>query len=106
MKPSGCSRLEPGTPKSEIVVIRVSIVTGAALKSDLTLPKLAPAFTPAYQPVQLKTEAGAGAGGEAALTDAERAKAPAVKAAIANALIITHQDPRQASWKRCDLSVP
>src|SRR5262249_38160472 len=62
------------------------------LKSVLTLPKLAPAFTPAYQPVQLYTGAeGAGIG---ALTGISAAKAgvpinPATAIMVASLLIVT-----------------
>ena len=46
-------------------------VAGAPLKSVLTLLKAAPAFTPAYQPVQLSAGAGAGGGALTAISPAK-----------------------------------
>src|SRR5271166_4377623 len=68
MNPLGCSVLELAKPGT----VLVPTVIGAMLKSVLTLPKLAPTFTPAYQPVQLWTGAGNGGG---ALTAISAAKA-------------------------------
>jgi hypothetical protein len=52
MKPSGYSLLET-KPGVEKVLVGAVVVTEMGAKSVFTLPKLAPAFTPKYQPVQL-----------------------------------------------------
>ena len=70
-------------PTNGAPVVATVTVTGA-LKSVLTLPKLAPRFTPAYQPVQFQT----GAGGGAAGTPISAAKADVpIKPAIATTLV-------------------
>src|SRR5690242_1638620 len=57
------------------------VVKGAPLKSVLALPMLAPAFTPTYQPVQLKTGAAGAIGG--AFMGISAAKAGVPNSAIA-----------------------
>src|SRR6516164_318878 len=84
MNPSGDSVLDKAKlgllPEAPLI----TTVTGPRLKSVLTVPMLAPAFTPTYQPVQFQT----GAGGGAAGTPISAAKADVpIKPAMATRLV-------------------
>src|SRR5689334_22956414 len=98
MKPSGYVLSEPAKPKVEVPgapPTKASAAVAGALKSVLTLPKLAPAFTPTYQPVQLYA-AGAGASGaDVTAMSAAKAGVPTNAAKTAQVAIFFIDGPHQ-----------